>query len=59
MQTQSEPIEQGKTDRLERLGRRAFILSAAGTVSALAFWGLRRSTVAAARPIAPAKARPT
>ena len=51
MQTQSEPIEQGKTDRLERLGRRAFILSAAGAVSALAFWGLHRSTIAAARPL--------
>ncbi|MFI5381933.1 MAG: peptide-methionine (R)-S-oxide reductase MsrB [Tepidisphaerales bacterium] len=36
-----------------RLGRRAFILAAAGAVSAIAFWGLRRSTVAAARPLAP------
>jgi peptide-methionine (R)-S-oxide reductase len=35
------------------LGRRAFILSAAGAVSAAAFWGLRRSTVAAARPLGP------
>ena len=35
-----------------RLGRRAFILSTAGAVSAVAFWGLRRSTVAAARPLA-------
>lgn len=34
------------------LGRRTFILSAAGAVSAIAFWGLRRSTVAAARPLA-------
>jgi len=34
------------------LGRRAFILSAAGAVSALAFWGLRRSTIAAAKPLA-------
>jgi peptide-methionine (R)-S-oxide reductase len=39
--------------RLERMGRRAFILSAAGAVSAVAFWGLRRSTVAAARPLGP------
>ncbi|HXR38085.1 MAG TPA: peptide-methionine (R)-S-oxide reductase MsrB [Terracidiphilus sp.] len=36
-----------------RLGRRAFILSAAGAVSALGFWGLRRSTIAAARPLGP------
>ena len=35
------------------LGRRAFILSAAGAVSAIAFWGLRRSTIAAARPLGP------
>jgi peptide-methionine (R)-S-oxide reductase len=34
------------------LGRRAFILSAAGAVSAAAVWGLRRSTVASARPLA-------
>jgi peptide-methionine (R)-S-oxide reductase len=33
-----------------RLGRRAFILSAATAVSAAAFWGLRRSTLAAAVP---------
>jgi peptide-methionine (R)-S-oxide reductase len=41
------------SDRLQRLGRRAFILSAAGAVSAVAFWGLRRSTIAAARPLGP------
>jgi peptide-methionine (R)-S-oxide reductase len=36
---------------VQRFGRRAFILSAAGAVSAAAFWGLRRSTIAAARPL--------
>ncbi|MGD0892237.1 MAG: peptide-methionine (R)-S-oxide reductase MsrB [Terracidiphilus sp.] len=36
-----------------RFGRRAFILSAAGAVSAVAFWGLRRSTVAAAHALGP------
>jgi peptide-methionine (R)-S-oxide reductase len=35
-----------------RLGRRAFIVGAATAASAAAFWGLRRSTVAAARPLA-------
>ena len=40
-----------KAAGLKKLGRRAFILSAAGAVSAIAFWGLRRSTVAAARPL--------
>ena len=35
------------------LARRAFILSAAGAVSAVAFWGLRRSTVAEVRPLEP------
>ncbi|MGA3045314.1 MAG: peptide-methionine (R)-S-oxide reductase MsrB [Terracidiphilus sp.] len=44
--TQSEP-------ELRHFGRRAFILSAAGAVSAAAFWGLRRSTVAAAKPLDP------
>jgi peptide-methionine (R)-S-oxide reductase len=39
--------------RAERIGRRAFILSAAGAVSAVAFWGLRRGTVAAAQPMGP------
>jgi len=33
------------------LGRRAFIIGTATAVSAAAFWGLRRSTVAAARPM--------
>ncbi len=35
-----------------RLSRRAFIVAAAGAVSAVAFWGLRRSTIAPARPLA-------
>jgi peptide-methionine (R)-S-oxide reductase len=35
-----------------RYGRRGFILGAAAAVSAFAFWGLRRTTVAAARPLA-------
>ena len=33
------------------LGRRAFIIGAATAVSAAAFWGLHRSTIAAARPL--------
>jgi peptide-methionine (R)-S-oxide reductase len=37
----------------EELTRRAFIFAAAGAVSAAAFWGLRRSTIAAARPLRP------
>jgi peptide-methionine (R)-S-oxide reductase len=44
LNTQPEP---------RHLGRRAFILTAAGAVSAAAFWGLRRSTVAAAKPLGP------
>jgi peptide-methionine (R)-S-oxide reductase len=39
------------SERMQQMGRRAFILSAAGAVSALAFWGLRRSTFAAAEPL--------
>jgi peptide-methionine (R)-S-oxide reductase len=40
-----------KAGRRERIGRRAFILSAAGAISAAAFWGLRRSTIASAKPL--------
>jgi peptide-methionine (R)-S-oxide reductase len=35
----------------EAWGRRAFIVSAATAISAATFWGLRRSTIAAARPL--------
>jgi peptide-methionine (R)-S-oxide reductase len=44
-----EPAGEGAR---ERWSRRAFILSAAGVVSGAVFWGLRRATVAAARPLA-------
>ena len=47
------PIEPRGPGIVERHGRRAFIISAATAVSAFAFWGLRRSTVAAARPLGP------
>jgi peptide-methionine (R)-S-oxide reductase len=43
-----QPDEPGSA---ARFGRRAFILSTAGAVSAAAFWGLRRITVAAAQPL--------
>ncbi len=45
-------IDPASPGRMESLGRRAFILGAAGALSAAAFWGLRRSTIAAARPLA-------
>jgi peptide-methionine (R)-S-oxide reductase len=44
---------ESQPERLQRLGRRAFIFAAAGAVSAAAFWGLRRSTIAAAKPLGP------
>jgi len=44
--------ESARAERGARVGRRAFIFGAAGAVSAVAFWGLRRTTVAAARPLA-------
>ena len=46
-----EPIDPSTRNRAQCMGRRAFILTAAGAVSALAFWGLRRSTVMAAAPL--------
>jgi len=45
--------ESAEPSRIRRAGRRAFILSAAGVVSAIGFWGLRRSTIAAAKPLGP------
>ena len=52
-QESPEGLVPGELGRVQRLGRRAFIVAAAGAVSAVGFWGLRRSTVAAARPLAP------
>ncbi len=49
-QEKSAPVLPGLVGTAQRLGRRAFIVSAAAAVSAAAFWGLRRSTVAAAEP---------
>ena len=49
-QSSSQPDAQ--PGRIPELGRRAFIVSAASAVSAIAFWGLRRTTIAAARPLA-------
>jgi peptide-methionine (R)-S-oxide reductase len=42
----SQPDHEPRT-----LGRRAFIIGTATAASAAAFWGLHRSTVAAARPL--------
>jgi len=48
----STEILNTQPDREPRtLGRRAFIIGTATAVSAAAFWGLRRSTIAAARPM--------
>src|ERR1700683_3877978 len=52
-ESQHERETERENGRLQRLGRRAFILSAAGAGSAIAFWGLRRSTIAAAKPLCP------
>jgi peptide-methionine (R)-S-oxide reductase len=41
-----------RTEDAERPSRRAFIFGGAAAVSGLVFWGLRRSTVAPARPLA-------
>jgi peptide-methionine (R)-S-oxide reductase len=49
---EEESLEHARAERGSRLGRRAFIFGAAGTVSAVAFWGLRRATVADAKPLA-------
>jgi peptide-methionine (R)-S-oxide reductase len=47
----SGPIQAREPSLVQRFGRRAFIVSAATAVSAVAFGGLRRSTIAAAKPL--------
>jgi peptide-methionine (R)-S-oxide reductase len=54
-QESPETIEPGSFDGWQRWGRRAFILSTAGAVSATVFWGLRRTTIAAVRPLDPSE----
>jgi len=49
---EEKPLELARAERVARLSRRALIFGAAGAVSAVAFWGLRRTTVAAAQPLA-------
>jgi peptide-methionine (R)-S-oxide reductase len=48
---EKEPQERLEPGRWEGLGRRAFMVAAAGAVSGAVFWGLQRSTVPAARPL--------
>jgi peptide-methionine (R)-S-oxide reductase len=47
----SESGTEANADRLSEWSRRAFIYGGAAAVSGLAFWGIRRVTVAAARPL--------
>ena len=54
-QESPQPPQPDGSERIQRIGRRAFIVAAASAVSAAAFWGLRRSTVAAARPLLPSE----
>jgi peptide-methionine (R)-S-oxide reductase len=49
---QGQTAGQENGDRRRELSRRAFIFGSAAAVSGLAFWGIRRATVAAARPLA-------
>jgi peptide-methionine (R)-S-oxide reductase len=52
-QKEVEDAAPGRFRKTQDIGRRAFIVTTAGAVSAGAFWGLRRVTVAAAQPLAP------
>lgn len=44
--------EKNPSEQRAELTRRTFIFAAAAAMSGLAFWGIRRATVAAARPLA-------
>jgi peptide-methionine (R)-S-oxide reductase len=48
----SESAAPGGEWKTQDVSRRVFIFGSAGVISACAFWGLRRATVAAARPLA-------
>lgn len=49
---QGQPGGEDKRDRRQELTRRAFVFGGAAAVSGLAFWGIRRATVAPAQPLA-------
>jgi len=55
-QQQSHPEEAAASARVQRLGRRAFIVSAAAAVSGAAFWLLRKSTLVEPQPVDAASA---
>jgi peptide-methionine (R)-S-oxide reductase len=50
-QQQSHPEEAAASVRVQRLGRRAFIVSAAAAVSGAAFWVLRKTTLTVLQPV--------
>jgi peptide-methionine (R)-S-oxide reductase len=49
---QGQAGQEDNRDSRQELTRRTFIFGSAAAVSGLAFWGIRRATVAAARPLA-------
>jgi peptide-methionine (R)-S-oxide reductase len=55
-QQQSHPEEAAASARVLRLGRRAFIVSAAAAVSGAAFWLLRKTTLVEPQPVDAASA---
>jgi peptide-methionine (R)-S-oxide reductase len=48
---QINPLLKPEPAEASHIGRRAFIISSAAAISSIAFWGLRRSTIAAAKPL--------
>jgi peptide-methionine (R)-S-oxide reductase len=50
-QQQSHPEEAAASARVQRLGRRSFIVSAAVAVSGAAFWVLRKTTLIEPQPV--------
>jgi peptide-methionine (R)-S-oxide reductase len=55
-QEQPQSLQVKEPTRIQRLGRRAFIVTAAGAVSGVAFWGLRKLTLVEPQPVSAAGA---
>jgi peptide-methionine (R)-S-oxide reductase len=55
-QEKSDPISTSEPGNVQRLGRRAFIVTAAGAVSGVVFWGLRKLTLVDPQPVSAAGA---
>jgi peptide-methionine (R)-S-oxide reductase len=55
-QAKSEQLQASEPGKMQDIGRRAFIVSVAGAVSGVVFWGLRKATLVDPQPVSAAGA---